>query len=133
MTRNKTEGSLLAVRDDRLDGLDMEGFALELVARARDQGVELAGENGLLTAMVRQVLQTGLNVELAEHLGYQPHAVQGRGTGNSRNGTYPKTVVTDVGPVDIDMPRDRAGTFDPVTVPKHVRRLDGLTRSMRKG
>jgi putative transposase len=127
MTRNKTEGSLLAVRDDRLDGLDMEGFALELVARARDQGVELAGENGLLTAMVRQVLQTGLNVELAEHLGYQPHAVQGRGTGNSRNGTYPKTVVTDVGPVDIDMPRDRAGTFDPVTVPKHVRRLDGLT------
>jgi transposase-like protein len=105
----------------------MQEWAAELVARARSQGVELAGENGLLTQMVRQVLQTGLNVELADHLGYTPYAVEGRGSGNSRNGSYPKTVITDVGPVEVQMPRDRAGTFEPVTVPKHARRLDGLT------
>jgi putative transposase len=101
MARDKSERRLPAVRDDDVDDgdLDMEGFAVELVNRARSQGVELAGENGLLTAMVRQVLQTGLNVELAEHLGYQPHAIEGRGTGNSRNGSYSKTVTTDVGPV----------------------------------
>jgi putative transposase len=129
MAREKSERRLPAVRDDDVDDgdLDMEGFAVELVNRARSQGVELAGENGLLTAMVRQVLQTGLNVELAEHLGYQPHAIEGRGTGNSRNGSYSKTVTTDVGPVEIDMPRDRLGTFEPATVPKHVRRLEGLT------
>jgi putative transposase len=130
MARDKNERALMpAVRSDDGDvgDLDMEGFAVELVNRARSQGVELAGENGLLTAMVRQVLQTGLNVELAEYLGYQPHAVEGRGSGNSRNGSYPKTVTTDVGPVEIEMPRDRAGTFEPVTVPKHARRLDGLT------
>ena len=129
MARDKMERVLPAVRGDDFDegDLDMQGFAVELVNRARSQGVELAGENGLLTAMVRQVLQTGLNVELAEHLGYQPHAVEGRGSGNSRNGSYAKTVTTDVGPVEIDMPRDRLGTFEPVTVPKHVRRLEGLT------
>jgi putative transposase len=129
MAQDKTERSLPAVRGDDFDegDLDMQGFAVELVNRARSQGVELAGENGLLTAMVRQVLQTGLNVELAEHLGYQPHAVEGRGSGNSRNGSYSKTVTTDVGPVEIDMPRDRLGTFEPATVPKHVRRLEGLT------
>jgi putative transposase len=129
MARDKMERVLPAVRGDDFDegDLDMQGFAIELVNRARSQGVELAGENGLLTAMVRQVLQTGLNVELAEHLGYPPHAVEGRGSGNSRNGSYSKTVTTDIGPVEIDMPRDRLGTFEPVTVPKHVRRLEGLT------
>lgn len=132
MTRQRNEASvgLPALRTgppDDSDELDMAGWATELVARARTQGVELAGENGLLTAMVRQVLQTGLNVELAEHLGYQPYALDGRGSGNNRNGSYPKTVTTDIGPVEVQMPRDRLGTFEPVTVPKHVRRLDGLT------
>ena len=68
--------------------------AAELVARARREGVELTGDDGLLTALVRQVLQTGLEVEMSDHLGYQPHAVEGRGSGNSRNGFYPKTVTT---------------------------------------
>jgi transposase-like protein len=77
--------------------------------------------------MVRQVLQTGLEVELTEHLGYEPHNPAGRGSGNSRNGTSRKTVTTDVGDVDLRVPRDRNGTFDPQTVPKHQRRLDGLT------
>ena len=105
----------------------MKDWAELLVARARTEGVELTGEGGLLTGLVRQVLQTGLEVEMAEHLGYERHAVEGRGSGNSRNGTTPKTVTTEIGQVDLRVPRDRAGTFAPVTVPKHQRRLDGLS------
>jgi transposase-like protein len=75
---------------------------------------------------MRQVLQRGLEVEMTEHLGYEPHAIEGRGSGNSRNGTYPKTVTTEIGQVELEVPRDRAGTFEPATVPKHQRRLDGL-------
>jgi len=86
----------------------------------------LTGEDGLLTSMVREVLQAGLDFEMAEHLGYEPYESVGRNSGNSRNGSYQKTVKTDVGPVELRMPRDREGTFEPVTVPKHVRRLEGL-------
>jgi putative transposase len=105
----------------------MRDWAAELVDRARADGVELTGDNGLLTALVRQVLQTGLEVEMTDHLGYEPHAVVGRGSGNSRNGSYPKTVTTEIGKVELRVPRDRNATFDPVTVPKGTRRLDGLS------
>jgi transposase-like protein len=105
----------------------MRDWAEDLVELARTEGVELTGEHGLLTALVRQVLQTGLEVEMSDHLGYEPHAVAGRGSGNSRNGSYPKTVTTEIGPVELRVPRDRNATFDPVTVPKGQRRLDGLT------
>jgi transposase-like protein len=108
----------------------MRDWAEALVAQARDEGVELTGENGLLTALVRQVLQTGLQVELTDHLGYEPHAVEGRGSGNSRNGSYPKTVTTEIGKVTLEVPRDRNGTFEPQTVPKGVRRLDGLNANV---
>ena len=90
----------------------------ELVARARAEGVELTGDNGLLTGLVRQVLQTGLEVEMTDHLGYERHAVEGRNSGNSRNGSTPKTVTTEVGKVGLRVPRDRSGSFDPQTVRK---------------
>ena len=109
------------------DEAAMRDWAELLVARARAEGVELTGNGGLLTGLVRQVLQTGLEVEMAEHLGYERHAPEGRGTPNSRNGSSPKRVKTDVGEVDLRVPRDRAGTFEPVTVPKHQRRLEGLS------
>jgi putative transposase len=102
-------------------------WAEALVEQARAEGVALTGEGGLLTALMGQVLQTGLDVELADHLGYEPYDPAGRGSGNSRNGSYPKTVTTEIGPVEVRMPRDRAGTFEPATIPKHVRRLDGLS------
>ncbi len=104
----------------------MRDWAAELVERARSEGVELTGEDGLLTALVRQVLQTGLEVEMTDHVGYEPHAVEGRGSGNSRNGSYPKTVTTEIGKVGLQVPRDRNGTFEPVTVRKGERRLEGL-------
>ncbi|MCP4303607.1 MAG: IS256 family transposase, partial [bacterium] len=87
----------------------------------------LTGEGGLLTGLIRQVLQTGLEVEMADHLGYDRYAPEGRGSGNSRNGHSPKRVTTDVGEVELLVPRDRVGSFDPVTVPKYQRRLDGLS------
>jgi len=68
----------------------MREWAEQLVARARAEGVELTGDDGLLSAMIRQVLQTGLEVELSDHLGYEPHDPAGRGSGNSRNGTSRK-------------------------------------------
>jgi putative transposase len=105
----------------------MRDWAAELVERARSEGVELTGDNGLLTALVRRVLQTGLEVEMTDHLGYEPHAPEGRGSGNSRNGHYPKTVTTDIGQVDLRVPRDRNSSFAPATVRKGQRRLDGLT------
>jgi putative transposase len=106
---------------------EMREWAEALVERARSEGVSLTGEGGLLTALMGQVLQTGLEVELADHLGYEAYDPAGRGSGNSRNGSYPKTVNTEIGPVEVRMPRDRAGSFEPATVPKHVRRLDGLS------
>lgn len=79
----------------------MREWAQQLVSRARDEGVALTGDEGLLTSMVKEVLQAGLDVELADHLGYEPYEPSGRGSGNSRNGGYPKTVSTDVGPVEL--------------------------------
>jgi transposase-like protein len=95
----------------------MRDWAEEFVAHARAENVELTGEGGLLTGLVRQVLQTGLEVELADHLGYEPHDAAGRGSGNSRNGSSPKTVTTEIGDVELRVPRDRNSTFEPVTVP----------------
>lgn len=109
------------------DAAAMKDWAELFVARARAEGVELTGDGGLLTGLVRQVLQTGLEVEMTEHLGYERNAVEGRGSGNSRNGTTPKRVTTEIGQVDLQVPRDREGTSDPVTIPKHQRRLDGLS------
>ena len=82
-----------------------------LVEQAKVTGVALTGEGGLLTGLVRQVLQGALEAEISDHLGYEPHEVKGRGSGNSRNGYYPKTVRTEIGDVDLKVPRDRNGSF----------------------
>ena len=98
--------------------------ARELVRQAREAGVALTGPGGLLKAMTKTVIETALDEEMAEHLGYDRHAVEGRGTGNSRNGTRAKTVLTDAcGAIEIEAPRDRAGTFEPQIVKKRQRRL----------
>src|SRR5439155_4079979 len=84
----------------------MREWAEQLVARARAEGVELTGDDGLLTAMVRQVLQTGLEVELADHLGDEPYDPAGRGSGDSLNGSSAQSVATGVGGVELAVPRD---------------------------
>ena len=104
----------------------MRDWAERLVAQARADGVALTGEGGLLTDLMRNVLQTGLEVEMAEHLGYERGGAPPGGVGNARNGAYDKTVTTEIGEVELRVPRDRQGTFEPAIVPKYQRRLDGL-------
>ena len=101
--------------EEAAGGAAMQDWGELLVERARAEGVELTGDGGLLTGLVRQVLQTGLEVEMADHLGYERHDPEGRGSGNSRNGSSPKRVITEIGEIDLRVPRDRAGTFEPVT------------------
>jgi putative transposase len=72
------------------------------------------------------VLETGLEIEMTEHLGYEKHAVEDRDGGNSRNDTLAKTVLTEIGPVNIEVPRDRQGAFEPQLVRTRQRRLEGL-------
>ena len=100
--------------------------AERLVRRARDEGLDLVGPDGVLTDLTKRVLETGLEAELTEHLGYEAHAPEGRDGGNSRNGTRSKTVLTEIGPVPLDVPRDRDGSFEPQLVKKRQRRLHGV-------
>jgi len=84
------------------------------------------GQNGFLPEMVKAVLERGLAAELTGHLGYEKGDPAGRGSANSRNGTSAKTLATEVGPVPLAVPRDRAGSFEPRLVPKGSRRAGGL-------
>ncbi|WP_420802739.1 IS256 family transposase [Streptomyces adustus] len=97
-----------------------------LMDRADASGAALLGEGGLLTEVTRAVLERALEAEMSGHLGYEKHDPGGRGSGNSRNGTSPKTVLTDAGAVTLAVPRDRNGQFDPKIVPKGARRLAGF-------
>jgi len=101
--------------------------AAELVRLAKERGLSLTGPDGLLKQLTKTVLETSLNEEMTEHLGYEKHDPAGAGTGNIRNGTRAKTVLTEhSGPVEIAVPRDRAGTFEPQIVKKRQRRLSGV-------
>jgi transposase-like protein len=104
--------------DDQLIGM--------LVDRARAEGLQLTGEGGLLQQLTKRLLESALEGEMTDHLGYEKHDPAGRDGGNSRNGTRSKTVLTDVGPVGIAVPRDVEGSFEPQTVRKRQRRLTGV-------
>ena len=110
---------------DQASVMDQE-LARQLVDRAKAEGVKLTGPGGLLGDLTKRVLEAGLEGEMDAHLGYAKHTVEGRDGGNSRHGTRTKTVITDVGTVDIEVPCDRDGTFDPTIVRKHQRRLGGV-------
>ncbi|MFE1165477.1 IS256 family transposase, partial [Streptomyces sp. NPDC058829] len=97
-----------------------------LVDRARSDGLQLTGEGGLLQQLTKRVLESALEGEITDHVGYDKHDAAGRNSGNSRNGTRSKTVLTDVGPVEVKVPRDTAGTFEPQLVKKRQRRLTGV-------
>jgi len=102
----------------------------DLVRQARQAGIALTGPDGLLKAMTKTVIEAALEEEMADHLGYDKHAVEGRNRSNSRNGKRSKTVLTDsCGEVEIDVPRDRDGSFEPQLVKKRQRRSVRSTRS----
>ncbi|OKJ13627.1 IS256 family transposase [Kitasatospora sp. CB01950] len=104
--------------DDQLIG--------QLVDRARASGLQLTGAGGLLQQLTKKLLESALEGEMTDHLGYEKHDPAGAGSGNSRNGIRSKTVLTEVGPVEIDVPRDREGSFEPQLVRKRQRRLSGV-------
>ena len=112
--------------DPMATDVDQQELAQQLLAQAREQGIDLVGPDGLLNRLTKNVLETALEAEMDEHLGYEKHDVSGRGSGNSRNGTRTKTVLTEIGPVEIDVPRDTGSTFDPQIVKKRQRRLTGV-------
>lgn len=102
-------------------GLDAE--IDRIIEQAQSEGLQLTGEGGLLGGMIKKAVESAMNAEMTGHLGYEKHAVEGNGSGNSRNGTTSTRVHTNVGQVDIDRPRDRNGEFDSVVLPKGTRRL----------
>src|SRR5262245_54309570 len=105
------------------DAAETKKLAEQLLAQAKEQGIDLVGPRGLLNQLTKTVLETALEAEMTEHVGYEKHDPAGRGTGNSRNGTRSKRVITEIGPVEIDVPRDTASSFEPQIVKKRQRRL----------
>jgi putative transposase len=96
------------------------------VERARPEGLQLTGPGGVLQQLIRRVLESALEGEITDHLGCKKHESAGRGSGNSRNGGRVKTVLTDGGPVEIKVPRDVSGTFQPQIIKKRQRQLTGV-------
>src|SRR6201992_2668162 len=118
---------------DVTSGQDLSGLSAadeqllrELTERARAGGLQLTGEGGLLGKLTKMVVEGALEGEMDDHLGYGKHASEGRDGGNSRNGHRAKTVLTEAGPVEISVPRDRDSSFEPKIVKKRQRRLTGV-------
>ena len=106
--------------------LAASGALDELFARIDAGDVELTGSGGLIPALIKAALERGLQAELTEHLGYERGSPEASLYANSRNGTTPKTLASQVGDIELDSPRDRDGSFTPRLVPKGSRRLGGL-------
>lgn len=120
------------VNEDGLSGREaveelVESGALDgLFARIDAGEVQLTGEGGFVPGLIKAALERGLQAELTGHLGYEKGDPAARFFPNSRNGASGKTVATEVGDIDLDVPRDRAGSFEPRLVPKGQRRLGGI-------
>jgi transposase-like protein len=112
-------------RDAELSAAE-EQVIRELTERARAGGLKLTGEGGLLGKLTKMVVEGALEGELDDHLGYEKNGPGGRDGGNSRNGHRAKTVITEAGPVEISVPRDRDSSFEPRIVKKRQRRLTGV-------
>jgi transposase-like protein len=122
-----TLDALASKKWDKAEPTAEQRAAEELVRRAREQGLSLTGPDGLLKQLTKVVLETALDQEMTEHLGHDKNGPVVNETGNVRNGTRGKTVLTEsTGEVGIEVPRDRDGTFEPQIVKKRQRRLTGV-------
>ncbi len=117
-----TESEIATVERPLIDEATLD----RLMAQVADEGLELLGPDGVLTDLTSRIMNRALEAELSDHLGYEQGDPAGHGSGNNRNGTTPKTVLTDAGAVPVRVPRDRNGEFEPKLVPKHARRLNGF-------
>jgi putative transposase len=123
MTNDEVMGS---AEQEAVSQLVDAGLLDELMAQVDAGELQLTGEGGFLPGLIKAVLERGLAAELTGHLGYEKGDPAGRGSPNSRNGSTPKTIATEVGDVALATPRDRAGSFEPRLVPKGARRVGGL-------
>ena len=110
----------------RPDGERISDEVIDQLLAGAQSEQEIAGPGGLLAQLTRRLVQRAMEVELTDHLGYDPHAEPPGGVGNTRNGTSPKRLITEHGQVDIDAPRDRDGSFEPRIVRKRQRRFEGF-------
>ena len=99
---------------------------LDELLRGCSEPKDILGEHGLLKQLQKRLFERALQGEMTTHLGYEPHAPEGHGSGNSRNGKGRKTVQTEAGQFEIEVPRDREGSFEPQLVKKRQRRLSGF-------
>ena len=126
MTDTIDDVAAAAQQEPVVPALDEQGVAEQLVRQARAKGIELVGPDGLLSQLTKRVLEAALEAEMSDHLGYDKHDRAGRNHANSRNGVRAKTVLTEIGPVEIDVPRDVDASFAPEIVKKRQRRLTGV-------
>jgi Transposase, Mutator family len=108
-----------------------EELADQLLGSAQTEGADLLGPDGLMSQVTKVVLERALAEEMTGHLGYDKHDPAGQGSGNNRNGSTGKTVLTDVGAVDLAVPRDRNGTFEPQIVRKGTAGI-GIAHALRE-
>jgi putative transposase len=132
VTESTVSGPVASKGDGGRAGRDAipDGLVDELMAKARSEGFALLGDGGLVAEFSKRILERALDEELTAELGYERGDPAGRGSGNSRNGTTPKRVLTEIGAVDLDVPRDRNGVFEPKIVPKGVTRLNGFNEKV---
>lgn len=123
MTMITTESENWAMGDKPvIDGRTLDYLMNQIEA----EGLDLLGPGGVLTELTSQIMNRALEAEMTHHLGYEKGDQAGWGSGNNRNGHTAKHVNTEAGSIAVTVPRDRQGSFDPVVVPKHSRRLEGF-------
>src|SRR5690348_838837 len=110
----------------RADGDPIPDEVIDQLLAGASSEEEIAGPGGLLAQLTKRLVERAMEVELTDHLGYEPHAEPLGGAGNTRNGTSPKTLITEHGKVGLDAPRDRDGSFEPKIVKKRQRRFEGF-------
>lgn len=131
LTDSTVSAAVAAKRDDGSGrGALTPELIDELMAKVKADGIQLLGDGGLIAEFSKRILERALDEELTDELGYERGDPAGRGSGNSRNGTTPKRVLTEIGAVDLDVPRDRNGTFEPKIVPKGATRLKGFNENV---
>ncbi|MEO8697579.1 MAG: IS256 family transposase [Acidimicrobiales bacterium] len=122
LKKSTTESEFKTVARPLIDEATLD----RLMAQVEVEGLELLGPDGVLTELTSRIMNRAMEAEMTEHLGYEQGDRAGHGSGNNRNGTSAKTVLTDAGAVPVRIPRDRNGDFEPKLVPKHSRRLEGF-------
>jgi len=103
---------------------------LDKILQTHNTQEAIFGSDGIVKDLIQALTQRALQTEMKHHLGYEKHASTGKNSGNSRNGTSKKSIQTEQGALELEIPRDRKGEFEPILVPKHARRLPGFTQKV---